>query len=160
MFATCKKRIFALVALSLGPRRRNVHSASSLEPVRVESRGPVHVIGLNRPSHRNAVNKATAELLYQAFTQFESDPSLHVAVLHGVGETFCAGYDLKELAKAGDEFTLPGPEDIGGVASPMVGTSFHALPSLHPSLAHAARLPSTPSLSPCRVPHTWCYPSL
>lgn len=83
----------------------------------VESRGPVHIIGLNRPSHRNAVNRNTAEHLYQAFTHFDSDPGLHVAVLHGLGGTFCAGYDLKELAKAGDDFT---PETFGSGASPMV----------------------------------------
>jgi enoyl-CoA hydratase/carnithine racemase len=81
----------------------------------------VQLVGLNRPGCRNAVNRETAEHLYQAFTQFDSDPSLHVAVLHGMGGSFCAGYDLKELVKAGEgeDTILPGS---GGGASPMVGT--------------------------------------
>ena len=41
-------------------------------------------IGINRPSKRNCVNKATADQLYEAFSDFENDESLNCAVLHGM----------------------------------------------------------------------------
>nr|XP_056710946.1 enoyl-CoA hydratase EchA19-like [Euleptes europaea] len=63
-----------------------------------EIRGTIMTIGINRPEARNAVNKETAQSLWQAFRSFEEDRSLTVAVLHGLGGNFCAGYDLKELA--------------------------------------------------------------
>lgn len=58
------------------------------------------MIGLNRPQQRNAVDRQTARELHRAFRLFDDDDSLDVAVLYGKGETFCAGYDLKELASA------------------------------------------------------------
>ncbi|XP_077209274.1 enoyl-CoA hydratase EchA19-like [Paroedura picta] len=64
----------------------------------IDIRGSIMTIGINRPEARNAVNQETAQLLWQAFQSFEEDGSLTVAVLHGLGGNFCAGYDLKELA--------------------------------------------------------------
>ena len=32
--------------------------------------------------------------------EFEHDPDLHCAVLHGLGGNFCAGYDLEVLLGA------------------------------------------------------------
>ena len=48
-------------------------------------------IGINRPNKRNCVNKATADLLFDAFNEFNEDDEYHVAVLHGIGGNFCAG---------------------------------------------------------------------
>jgi enoyl-CoA hydratase/carnithine racemase len=47
---------------------------------------------------RNAVDEPTAARLFECFERFESDDTLHVAVLCGAGGNFCAGYDLKALA--------------------------------------------------------------
>ncbi|MEU4546340.1 crotonase/enoyl-CoA hydratase family protein [Nonomuraea dietziae] len=64
--------------------------------VRVEREGPVTTVVLSRPEARNAVDRATADALTEAFAAFEeSDAS--VAVLWGEGGTFCAGADLKRL---------------------------------------------------------------
>ncbi|KAG8571700.1 hypothetical protein GDO81_011756 [Engystomops pustulosus] len=63
-----------------------------------EKHGAIITIGINRPDARNAVNPDTACQLVKAFDQFEKDPSLTAAVLHGLGGNFCAGFDLKELA--------------------------------------------------------------
>ncbi|XP_066482653.1 enoyl-CoA hydratase EchA19-like isoform X2 [Tiliqua scincoides] len=63
-----------------------------------EIHGTIMTIGINRPEARNAVNQETARLLFQAFKSFEEDNSVKVAILHGLGGNFCAGYDLKELA--------------------------------------------------------------
>lgn len=69
--------------------------------VNVAHDGPVTTIGIHRPEARNAVDRATAEALVEAFAAFDADPEASVAVLHGEGGTFCAGADLKALA-AGD----------------------------------------------------------
>ncbi|MGH3432372.1 MAG: crotonase/enoyl-CoA hydratase family protein [Thermocrispum sp.] len=66
--------------------------------VLVERRGPVTLVGLNRQEVRNAVDRPTAAALAAAFREFDADESAAVAVLHGVGPTFCAGADLKSIA--------------------------------------------------------------
>ena len=54
---------------------------------------------LDRADRRNAVDRATAEALADAFRDFERDPSAKVAVLHGEHGTFCAGADLRAIAE-------------------------------------------------------------
>jgi enoyl-CoA hydratase len=66
--------------------------------VRFEIDGAVAVITIDRPSARNAVDRATAAELLESFVRFESDAALSVAVLTGAGGTFCAGADLKAIA--------------------------------------------------------------
>lgn len=73
--------------------------------VLVERDGPVGIVTLNRPQVRNAVNAATASALAHAFQAFDQDDSLHVGILTGNGGTFCAGFDLKELALGGRHLT-------------------------------------------------------
>lgn len=58
----------------------------------------ISIIALNRTHCKNAVNTATAQKLYDAFIEFESDETQKVCVFYGENDTFCAGYDLKELA--------------------------------------------------------------
>jgi enoyl-CoA hydratase len=65
--------------------------------VKVERRGAVTTVIIDRPEARNAVNRETAEALTAAFRQFESDQEAAVAVLWGAGGTFCAGADLKAI---------------------------------------------------------------
>ncbi|MGD9968804.1 MAG: crotonase/enoyl-CoA hydratase family protein [Hyphomonadaceae bacterium] len=64
----------------------------------VERDGPVYVVTINRAARRNAVDAATARMLYEAFRQFDADDTAAVAVLTGAEGTFCAGADLKALA--------------------------------------------------------------
>ena len=66
--------------------------------VRVEKRGWVTTVILDRPTRRNAVDRDTAEALVQAFEDFEADDTARVAVLWGAGGCFCAGADLQEIA--------------------------------------------------------------
>ena len=61
--------------------------------------GTVLAVAINRPDVRNAVNGATAAQLAAAFRAFDADDELRVAVLHGAGGTFCAGADLKAVAR-------------------------------------------------------------
>lgn len=63
--------------------------------VRVETRGPVLLVTLNRPEKRNAVDEAMTLALDAAFDRLDDDPDLRVAVLAAEGPVFCAGTDLR-----------------------------------------------------------------
>jgi enoyl-CoA hydratase len=74
----------------------------------------VIVVTIDRPAVRNAVDSATAAALREAFSEFDSDESAHVAVLTGSGGTFCAGADLTAMSQ-GDRRPIPdaGPGPMG-----------------------------------------------
>jgi enoyl-CoA hydratase len=66
--------------------------------VSIEKQGRVTTVIINRPEVRNAIDRATADALAEAFLAFDADTSSDVAVLWGAGGHFCAGADLKALA--------------------------------------------------------------
>jgi len=66
--------------------------------VRVERKGEIVTIILDRSAVRNAVDGPTAHALADAFRAFENDPSARVAVLFGDNGVFCAGADLSAVA--------------------------------------------------------------
>ena len=65
--------------------------------VRIETADEVTTVILDRPEVKNAVDRATAEALAEAFRGFDADPNAKVAVLCGANGTFCAGADLKHF---------------------------------------------------------------
>ena len=69
-----------------------------MKSVQVDCDGAVWTVTLNRAEVRNAVDRATARQLAQAFRDFDADPQACVAILRGAGGQFCAGADLKALA--------------------------------------------------------------
>lgn len=69
--------------------------------VRIEKKDRVFTVIIDRPEVKNAVDGPTAKALADAFRQFENNDRYAVAVLCGIGNTFCAGADLK--ANAGKE---------------------------------------------------------
>ena len=79
--------------------------------VRSEKQGPVTTVILSRPEVRNAVDRDTAQALADAFRAFDADAGASVAVLWGEGGVFCAGADLKSIAKGG--FNRIEPEGDG-----------------------------------------------
>jgi enoyl-CoA hydratase len=82
--------------------------------VRSERRDDLLLVTLDRPEVRNAVDRPTADALVEAFSAFDSDDSLRVAVLTGAGETFCAGADLKAVARGeGNRVREDGPGPMG-----------------------------------------------
>ncbi|KPI38126.1 3-hydroxypropionyl-coenzyme A dehydratase [Cyphellophora attinorum] len=60
---------------------------------------PITIITINRPDARNAVDRKTAQCLYDAFIAFENDANQKICVFAGAGGTFCAGADLKAFAR-------------------------------------------------------------
>ncbi|MDO8188426.1 crotonase/enoyl-CoA hydratase family protein [Conexibacter sp. JD483] len=77
-------------------------------PVTVERDGPVTTVILDEPAVRNAVDRATAEALADAFRAFDADDEASVAVLWGAGGTFCAGANLKSVGTAEGNRVEPG----------------------------------------------------
>lgn len=75
--------------------------AGVLMAVRVERSGRVLTVILSRPELRNAVDPEHADALQEAFLAFDRDDGADVAVLWGEGGAFCAGADLKSLARRG-----------------------------------------------------------
>ncbi|MFE8072338.1 crotonase/enoyl-CoA hydratase family protein [Marinobacteraceae bacterium S3BR75-40.1] len=75
----------------------------SAQRVCTEIDGSIARIGINRPEKRNAVDRTTADALAQAFRDFEADDQLKVAILHGIGDHFCAGADLEAVASGDPE---------------------------------------------------------
>lgn len=96
------------------------------ESVETWTEEKVRLIALNHPAQRNAVNRHTARLLFQAFKEFNCDKSVHSAVLFGKGGNFCAGYDLKELAASDDNIDMEvlgsqgDPQAMENIPAPMV----------------------------------------
>lgn len=65
--------------------------------VRLETRGPVAIITLNRPDVLNAVNAALTDELSGILDVVEGDAVLRVGVITGAGRAFCAGQDITAL---------------------------------------------------------------
>ena len=87
---------------------------SQVAAVSYERRGAVALVTLARPERRNAVDHATAVALAEAFRRFEGEDDAAVAVLYGAGGTFCAGADLKAVAKgAGNRVEPTGDGPMG-----------------------------------------------
>jgi enoyl-CoA hydratase len=76
------------------------------ETLHIERDGPVTVVTIDRPERRNAVDSTCADQLRAAFEAFDQDEAQSVAILTGVGGTFCAGADLKAVAE-GDRRPIP-----------------------------------------------------
>ncbi|AMO62935.1 enoyl-CoA hydratase/carnithine racemase [Mycolicibacterium phlei] len=64
-----------------------------------ERRGNVLIITINRPEARNAVNSAVSTAVGDALQMAQDDPEVRAVVLTGAGESFCAGADLKAIAR-------------------------------------------------------------
>ena len=73
--------------------------------VSFETEGPIAIVTINRPDVRNAVDRATAAALAEAFRRFDANEALSVAILTGAGGYFCAGADLKAVASGGGNRT-------------------------------------------------------
>jgi enoyl-CoA hydratase len=82
--------------------------------LKTETDGDILIVTIDRPGARNAVDRPTADALYEAFKAFDADDSLSVAILTGAGGNFCAGADLKAVAAGRGNKSV-----IGGDCGPM-----------------------------------------
>jgi enoyl-CoA hydratase len=67
-------------------------------PLKVEKKGHIAWVTLNRPAKRNALNIATLEQLLEVFGDLDKDDHVRVIVMKGEGKSFCAGLELSDLA--------------------------------------------------------------
>jgi enoyl-CoA hydratase len=81
-------------------------------PPILELRRDRATIRLNRPRHRNRIERGDLDTLSQLLISVDRDPELRVLVLTGAGSTFCAGYDLGALKTESAEAAAaaPGPD--------------------------------------------------
>ena len=81
-------------------------SMKRFETITLQVKGPVARVRLNRPDARNALSMAMVGELLACFTTLRDDPayrSVRAVVLCAKGETFCAGGDLRDMARPAEE---------------------------------------------------------
>ena len=71
---------------------------------RIEKRGAVDWLTLDRPESRNAINLRMATELRDYFGGLSEDESVRIVVMRGAGPSFCAGLDIKAAGE------LSGPD--------------------------------------------------
>lgn len=64
-----------------------------------EANDGIAVITLNRPDALNAVNADLSSAVGEGIERAAADPAVRVVVITGTGRAFCAGADLKALAR-------------------------------------------------------------
>ena len=64
--------------------------------IKVDVRGPVHWLTLNRPDTLNAINHRMVGELADYFGGLYHDRSCRIVVMKGEGRAFCAGLDIKD----------------------------------------------------------------
>lgn len=68
------------------------------QSIRVETRGRVGLITLNRPRQLNALNDALMDALGAALLDFDGDPGIGAIVITGNAKAFAAGADIEAMA--------------------------------------------------------------
>ena len=74
------------------------------ELVHIETTGRVRVLTMNRPAARNALSSDLVRSLSAALIAADADAEVSVIVLTGADPAFCAGIDLKELARDREQY--------------------------------------------------------
>ncbi|GLB36147.1 putative enoyl- hydratase isomerase family protein [Lyophyllum shimeji] len=103
------------------------YSALGFKDIVLSLDGSVAVISLNRPKHRNSINKNIIEELIQAFNLFDKDDRVRVVILTAdpSAPAFCSGADISggwdllwdaEAEKEGDH----AHRDSGGTLSVVI----------------------------------------
>lgn len=93
--------------------------------VRIEDRGPVRVLTLDRPEVLNAFDSPLYRATAAALEAARADDGVHVAVLTGAGRAFSSGQDLGEMARlaAGEQVNSGFPhllDALGSFDKPLV----------------------------------------
>jgi enoyl-CoA hydratase len=72
-------------------------SAGDEPPVRTRVADGVGYLVIHRPGKRNALDAATRALMIETLSSWSTTDKVHVVVVSGVGKSFAAGADLREL---------------------------------------------------------------
>jgi enoyl-CoA hydratase/carnithine racemase len=71
--------------------------------LKVETKGKVRLLTLNRQEVRNALNDQMVEALMEAVFAADHDPEVYVIAVTGAGTAFCSGADLRNARDAADQ---------------------------------------------------------
>jgi enoyl-CoA hydratase/carnithine racemase len=92
--------------------------------VNIDIQDRIMLVQLNRPDRLNALGLELRTEMFAAFTEFNQNPDLEVAVLTGTGRAFCAGDDMKEVLERGaagsDNHPLSNPYSEWESAKPVI----------------------------------------
>ncbi|MGI0068174.1 MAG: enoyl-CoA hydratase/isomerase family protein, partial [Thermoplasmata archaeon] len=77
------------------------------DPIRVERRGSVALITLDRPAHRNALDIPAMRQLKETAQRIHLDRDVRAVILTGAGEAFSAGGDVATMTEFQDRNELP-----------------------------------------------------
>ena len=72
-------------------------AAGQSDLLRIEQKGAVLTVGLNRPAKRNALNDGIILAIQDCFSNLPD--GVGAVVIHGVGDHFSSGLDLSELTE-------------------------------------------------------------
>lgn len=86
------------VAVALRERSARGERRWPLALVRVERKGPIAWVLLDRPEVLNALNTELLTQLESTFRELEASPGLRVVVLAGSSPVFAAGADIEEMS--------------------------------------------------------------
>lgn len=87
------------VSRELAARARKGERTWPMRYVRVERRGPIAWVLLDRPETLNALNSTMLAQIGQAFEELDKDPTVRCAVLSGSSPVFAAGADILEMER-------------------------------------------------------------
>ena len=90
--------------------------------VKVEQRGHILLIGIDRPEKRNGFTPKIFAELARAYSKLERDPEIRCGVLHAEGDHFTAGLDMPKIAplrQAGKPLIPEGEVDPFNLREPM-----------------------------------------
>jgi 2-(1,2-epoxy-1,2-dihydrophenyl)acetyl-CoA isomerase len=99
---------------------------AGLESVRLERRGPVGWLVLNRPERLNAFEDGMRQEFLAVAREALGDPETRVVVVTGAGRAFCAGADigyLRDLFESGDTAALGKLVNAGGEIAALLRAS-------------------------------------
>jgi enoyl-CoA hydratase len=105
---------------------RTMDAPRDYETIRVEERGAVGLVTLDRPKALNALNAALIAELNRAFDALEGNGAIAAIVLTGSDKAFAAGADIKEMADKtyaeayGEDFITKGWERVAQCRKPVI----------------------------------------
>src|SRR4051812_34611438 len=85
--------------LECGPQIASTSPEHATEIV-TERSGSVLLVQLNRPAKKNAMTFNMYATLANLLNDAAKDEEIRVVVLHGAGDSFCAGNDLQDFLHA------------------------------------------------------------
>ena len=91
--------------------------------VTLERRGPLLLMGLNRPSKMNAFDYPMFAALSEAYSEIEKNPEIRCGILFAHGKNFTSGLDLMDMAPRimeGGSILPEGGMDPWGLYGPQV----------------------------------------